>query len=270
MSVAYGVGLGLWFDAELGIDDAAVGAIPVAVLGLAAPIGVYFLDQPALPRGIPAAMSAGLFVGAGEGIGIATTQMARSDDAWGFRGLSRATVIGSTLGLAGGTALGFAYEPSPYSSLLVGSSVVWGSAIGSMFGLGASDGRGFSQHNDRMSLGVLIGYNVGLASSVGVTVLGYEPSANSLAWMWAGAGIGAAASLPVFLFYIGEDQPPFRRGLIFTGTATTLGIAAAALFTMNDGGDRAANDDGGVINLSGFGPSPVRDTIGLSAWGTLR
>jgi hypothetical protein len=140
MSVAYGVGLGLWFDAELGIDDAAVGAIPVAVLGLAAPIGVYFLDQPALPRGIPAAMSAGLFVGAGEGIGIATTQMARSDDAWGFRGLSRATVIGSTLGLAGGTALGFAYEPSPYSSLLVGSSVVWGSAIGSMFGLGARPG----------------------------------------------------------------------------------------------------------------------------------
>jgi hypothetical protein len=34
----------------------------------------------------------------------------------------------------------------------------------------------------------------------------------------------------VFLFYTGEDSPPAKRGFIFMGVATTLGIAAGAVF----------------------------------------
>jgi hypothetical protein len=49
--------------------------------------------------------------------------------------------------------------------------------------------------------------------------------------MWAGAGIGAAASLPIFLFYMGEDTPPAKRGFIFMGATTTIGLAAGALFS---------------------------------------
>jgi hypothetical protein len=52
--------------------------------------------------------------------------------------------------------------------------------------------------------------------------------------MWAGAGIGVAASLPVFLFYAGDDGPPAKRGFLFMGTATTLGIAAGAIFASGE------------------------------------
>jgi len=47
--------------------------------------------------------------------------------------------------------------------------------------------------------------------------------------MWAGAGIGVAASLPVYLFYLGDDAPPARRGLIFTGTAMLLGLGVGGV-----------------------------------------
>lgn len=77
------------------------------------------------------------------------------------------------------------------------SGVVWGIAIGSMFGYGASGSTG----HRAAALGGLVGHNVRLANMAGLsTVVGanwYE-----LGWMWAGAGIGTAASLPVFLFCV--------------------------------------------------------------------
>jgi hypothetical protein len=73
-SVTYGVGLGVWFGAELGIEDPGVFLIAPAILGVAAPVGVYFLDEPLMPRGMPAAIATGMLVGAGEGVGIASLQ----------------------------------------------------------------------------------------------------------------------------------------------------------------------------------------------------
>ncbi len=89
-SVAYGVGLGVWVGAELGIDDPATFLIFPAVLGVAAPAGVYALDRP-FNRGVPSAIAAGMLIGAGEGIGIASYQFvtADSDDAWASAGLAR-------------------------------------------------------------------------------------------------------------------------------------------------------------------------------------
>jgi hypothetical protein len=236
-SVAYGVGMGIWFSAELGIDDPGVFLIPPAILGIAAPVGVWFLDDPAMPSGLPAAIATGMFVGAGEGIGIASYQFvtADEDDAWGFKGLSRATALGATLGGVGGYALGYFQEPSPKSSLLVSSGVMWGSAIGAMFGYGASEADiGYGRANDSAGLGGLIGFNLGLAATAAISMV-YIPSWEQIGWMWAGAGIGTAVSLPIFLFYAGEDTPPAKRGFLFMGTAVTLGIAAGAVF----GGDHA-------------------------------
>ena len=135
----------------------------------------------------------------------------------------------------GGYALGYFQEPSPKSSLLVSSGVMWGSAIGAMFGYGASEaGVGYGRANDSAGLGGLIGFNLGLAATAAISMV-YIPSWEQIGWMWAGAGIGTAVSLPVFLFYAGEDTPPAKRGFLFMGTAVTLGIAAGAVF----GGDHA-------------------------------
>jgi hypothetical protein len=228
----YGVGTGIWFSAEVGLDDPALFLIPPALLGVAAPVGVWFLDDPEMPRGMPASISAGLAIGAGEGIGITSYQFvsADEDDEWGYKGLFRGTTLGATLGGVGGYAVGYYLEPSPKSTLLTTSAVLWGASIGSMFGYGGSEkGVGYGVANDSASLGGLIGYNIGLAGGAAASAL-YIPSWEQIGWMWGGAGVGVAVSLPVFLFYTGDDGPPAKRAFLFMGVTTTLGIAAGAIF----------------------------------------
>ena len=255
----YGAGLGVWIGAEANIKDPGLFLIAPMVLGVAGPVGVYFLDNPALPRGVPAAIATGMVIGAGEGIGIASYQFVttNSADAWGFRGLSRATALGATLGGAGGFALGYLQDPSPKSSLLTTSGVFWGAAIGSMFGYGASGaGEPFTRANDSAALGGLIGFNVGLAAAAGLSTV-YVPTYRALSYMWAGAGIGAAVSLPVYLAYAGNGGPPAKRGLVFSGTTTTLGIVAGALIA-GTASDRADSEsDVHFANIDYMLPLPI-------------
>jgi hypothetical protein len=273
---AYGVGTGVWFSTEVGISDPAVFLIPPALLGVAAPVGVYFLDDPEMPRGMPAAIASGMAIGAGEGIGIWSHQFVSTDsaDSWGFRGLTRATTLGATVGGAAGFATGYYLEPSPKSSLLTSSAVLWGATIGSMFGYGASEaGVGWGLSNDTTSLAGLVGYNVGLAAGAAVSAV-YIPSWSQIGWMWAGAGAGAAVSLPVFLFYAGSDGPPAKRGFLFMGTATTLGIAAGAIFASGelDEYDIGKNDEplgnrfGAITRL---GPMALPGGAGVQVGGWL-
>lgn len=235
-SVVYGVGMGVEFSSEARIKDPGVFLIAPALLGVAAPVGAYALDQPKMRRGVPSAISAGLLLGAGEGLGIAGTQFVTASAAneWSFRGLSRAVAIGSTLGGVGGWLAGTWLEPPPNTSALALSGAVWGTAIGSMLGYGASPANyNFSgtngRANDWAAVGGLIGYNLGALGAAGFGTLA-TVSDKQLQWMWAGAGIGAAVSLPVFLFYAGEGGPPAKRGFVFMGTATTLGLVAGAIF----------------------------------------
>lgn len=268
VSIAYGVGLGIWIDAEIGVKDPAVALITPAVLGIAAPIGVYVADTP-MRRGLPGAIAAGAVIGAGEGIGIASLQFVRAkeSDAWGFRGLSRATALGATLGAVGGGAFGYLQRPSPRSSVLVTSSVVWGSAIGSMFGYGASaKDAGYGSSNDQAALGGFIGYNLALVGAGALSAV-YIPSTTSLEWMWAGAGIGFAASLPVYLLYAGSDSPA-KRGLLFSGTTTTLGLVAGGLFTARTTEEARASRPA-FARLTTLAPLTAPGAVGLCAFGEL-
>jgi hypothetical protein len=235
-STAYGIGMGVWLDAELSLDDPAILLIPPTLLGVAAPVGAYFMNRPSLPRGVPGAISAGLVIGAGEGLGIASLQMISSNEPWGLTGLARAMLLGSSIGGIAGYAVGVVQEPSPNISAFATSGVFWGSLIGSLVGLGSSDeGAGFSRSNDWMARGGLIGFNAGLAASMGLSTV-FVPTIDQLSWMWLGGGIGALASLPVYLFYVGEGGPPAKRGLLFTATATGLGIVAGGVFGPSLGG----------------------------------
>lgn len=276
-SAGYGVGTGIWLDAELGIEDPGMRFLPPVILGLAAPVGVFFLDRPRMPRGMPAAIAIGMAIGAGEGVGIASYQFvtAPQGDGWGFRGFSRAVFIGSTAGTVLGTAAAFTMEPSPKTSLLLGSGVGWGMIIGSAFGYGSSRAHSdFGDANDSAALGGLIGYNAGL---VGAAVLStvWVPSYTSLAWMWMGFGGGAAISLPVYLFYAGGDHDA-RRGLIFQGTAATLGLVAGAIFTMDSHDVAASTAPSGIaaqrppaFRLTGGGLMPVPGGMGFTLSGLL-
>lgn len=280
-SVGYGVGTGIWIDAEANIDDPALRFVTPAILGVAAPVGVFFLNRPTMPRGMPAAIATGMALGAGEGVGIATFQIANAQPGgeWGFRGFSRSVFLGSTIGTVGGFLAGYYVEPSPRQSLLLGSTAVWGTLIGSMIGGGATAaGSDWSHANDGTSLGGLIGYNVGLAGAAALSAV-WLPSYDSLAWMWAGLGAGVVVSAPVYLFYI-NDTDHLRRGLIFQGVAGTLGLAAAAFFTIDskDFGSRGSSQRIATsetqalpkaIQLTGGGLMPVNQGIGFQVQGLL-
>jgi hypothetical protein len=263
------VGLGVWLDAELELSDPALVLIPPTLIGVAAPLTAYLLDHPALPRGLPGAIAAGLVIGAGEAVGIAGVQMVTSDSPWGFTGISRAVAIGSTLGGIGGYAVGVLQEPSPNISAFATSGVVWGSLIGSAIGLGASEeGASFGRANDALARGGLIGFNAGLLATMALSTA-FVPSSDELSWMWLGGGIGALVSLPVYLFYIGDGGPPAKRGLLFTATATTLGIVAGGAFGPRVGGSGLGAGNHEFARVDYVSPFAARGGVGLQVGGTL-
>lgn len=273
-SAAYGVGAGVWLDAELGIKDPALAFITPAILGVGGPVGVYFLDQPKMPRGIPGAISAGLTLGALEGMHIWMYQyaQAKSEDAWGSLAFSRSLFFGSTLGGAAGAALGYLQEPSPKLSLFVGSGGLWGSAIGSMFGYGVSSGENYGERNDALALGNLVGFNVGMLAAGGLSAA-WIPGYKQLTYMWVGAGVGFVGTLPIYLFYAGGDRPA-RRGLIAQGLGTTLGIAAGGIFTFYDpdwviGDNQTDPSKQRYASVEGVAPMAIPGGLGLQMTGIL-
>jgi len=253
-SATWGVGTGIWIDLEGGIDDPGLSLITPAILGIAAPVAVYLVDRYYPFRsGVPSAIALGLAIGAGEGLAIAGYHEATSTGSsvsvqtdalgnpkvgynegseWGIKGVARAMAIGGLLGGAGGAAYGYLLRPSPKSNAFIASSMVWGTVIGAEFGAGASAGSNWSEVNDAMALGGLIGYNMAIAAAGGLAVV-WRPSWNQLAWMWGGLGIGTAASLLVYPFYAASDADP-RHGLIFQAVAGLVGIGAGALIGRPD------------------------------------
>ena len=276
--------MGLWLSAELRIDDPGLYAIAPAVLGLSAPIGVYFLDRPRMDRGLPMAITAGMILGTANGAGIVALQHASQPDAdaWGYRQLTRGAAIGSTLGAVGGYAAGYYLEPPPESGLLLSSGTLWGSAIGAMFGYGVSSAsKSYNEANESAALGGLIGVNAGALAAGALATL-TVPTAQQLGMMWIGAGIGAAVSAPIYLFYLGDDRPPVKRGLVFTGTTATLGLIAGAVFGAGKGTTSARAPGGdaqdtfmGIARLGSWGelesvaPMAFHGGLGLSMSGRL-
>ncbi len=280
VGTAYGVGMGVWVSSELPWhDDPGIMLIPPVILGAAAPTGVYFLDQRRMDEGHPAAIAAGLVLGAGEGVGVAGIQhaWAKERKEWGFKGLTRSTALGATAGGAAGYAIGYYLEPPPATLALTTSGAAWGLLVGSMVSYGGSK----TGRDDYAALGGLIGYNVGMG---GMAALGmvFVPKWYHLGWMWGGAAVGAAASTPIFLFYLKDGGPPMRRGFVFTGTAITIGVAAGALFSgilesatgepesrVAEASDEDSSVLGDWVAVDGIAPLSGNDTFGLQLYGRL-
>lgn len=317
-ATAWGIGTGIWIDAEAGTTNPGIALIAPTLLGAAAPVAVFFADRPAMRAGLPSAIAAGLLIGAGEGLGIAGYQAVTSTDArcefsasggvtnaatcapsssWGFKGLARAEFIGSTIGGLGGFAYGYFLRPSPKNNVLIASSAVWGTIIGSEFGWGASKltetyqlptGSPFgnqvfsrkttwSETNDSAALGGLIGFNAFVVGAAGLS-LAWRPSWHQLQWMWGGFAIGQAASLLVYPFYAASDSDP-RTGLIYQGVLGTIGLVAGAFIGRPDTPGSLAREErqeheeqdrqrhGRFARIIGGGLMPVPGGAGASVTG---
>lgn len=271
-ATTYGVGTGIWLDAEIGVEDPGLRFIAPVALGAAAPLIVFLADRPPMPRGMPAAIATGMIIGAGEGLGITSVQWVNADEEneWGFKALARAEFIGGLVGGGAGYLAARYLKPSPKTSMFIASATTWGTALGSQFGGGASNGT-WGESNDTISVAGLIGFNVGLGASLGVSAA-FIPSWNQLKWMWLGFGFGEVISLPVYAFYAGGDHDP-RRGLIFQGVAGAIGIGVGALIGDPDGpatrGSNEETEQPAFAKLLGGGLMPVEKGAGVQVYGEL-
>ncbi len=275
-SIAWGIGTGAWLDAEAETSNPGVALIMPALFGAVAPVGVFIADYAShdLPEGFPAALATGMWLGAGLGAGIWTVGSAVGDtNVWSFAALGRAAFVGSVAGGTIGGLLGGLMDVSPKTSMFTLSASAWGAGVGFAFGGAASQGN-WRRANDAVTVGGLIGYGVGLLGSSGASIA-WTPSWAQIGAMWAGYGIGAAATTPIYLVYLAVDADP-RTGLIAQGIGGLLGIGIGAFLAPPNrkGPNYASNETGPekfeFAKLLGIAPTPMgEEGLGLTATGLL-
>jgi hypothetical protein len=259
-SIAWGIGTGVWLDVEAEIENPGIAIIMPALFGAIAPVGVFIADyvMDGMPRGLPAAIATGLWLGGGAGLGIWAVHdlnMTGGGDQWGFAGLGRATFVGSVVGGAGGILVGALMEPSPKTSMFVLSATTMGTAVGGAFGAGGSQGSLTRNADGAIMIGGFIGYGVGLLGS-GAASLAYVPSWEQIGFGWAGFAIGAAATTPIYFIYLGVDADP-RTGLIAQGIGGLIGAGVGFALADGDEGDALLGDTLPVDRPTLLGVAPV-------------
>jgi hypothetical protein len=235
----WGVGTGIWLDSLAKIKDPGVAIIMPIAFGAAAPIGAFFWDDQAGPlhRGVPASVSAGLALGAVEGISVAGVQWQYNRNAnkdWPFATQTTVTWIFATGGGVGGWAFGEAVRPDPRSMGFIVSGAGWGAASGTMIGIAASG----KDWKDGAAVAGIIGYNVGIVGA-GAISLAHTASWESQKYMWLGYLGGALVGCLVFPLYLFSDADP-KHGFIgpALGGLAGVGIAGALTWNLKDPGDK--------------------------------
>jgi hypothetical protein len=275
-AAAWGVAAGVWIDLEAGVSNPGAILIAPVLLGVAAPTTMFFLDRPKMRLGRPAAISAGVLIGAGENALIFSRQYAASTpgNEWKAVQYFRGNVIASTVGGVGGFLAHYALRFKPQTTAFVSSGALWGSLVGAAFGGAASSGTWGNTTNDSVTLGSLVGYNLVLAGTIGGSFF-WTPSYNQLGWMWGGFGAGAAISALVYPFYALTDDADPRTGLYAQGIVAPLGAVVGALIGSSEpaSGTNAQVEDNGrhpkFARILGPTILPVQAGVGIQLVGEL-
>jgi len=174
-SFLYGVGSGVWFLLETQPDSAITATLPFAALTAAPVIALATIDgiKP-LPRGMPHAISAGLYLGLGESIFAIGRQQARaarlrdrdptSDSRFSPETVAAVLWTGATLGATLGGALGAGLETTPGRVSFTASVTIWSGVL-----TGLTAGALLPDDDRRRERAFTIGevgYNAGLAGGL--------------------------------------------------------------------------------------------------------
>jgi hypothetical protein len=243
-------------NASVNQCDPAGALVSPLLLGTLLPLGFFLWDnfyKGGIHRGVGSSISTGLIIGALEGLGVAGANFAVAGDGpnrWGSDGIMTSVWVGAALGGIGGYAFGEAVRPDPRKIALVASGAGWGALMGSTFGGGVanSDGNSVAQG---MLVGNLVGINVGVISTGVLAAVGYDPSWQSLKYMWLGAGIGllstSAIIYPIYLATGQQDQslncgdpnspngrhgcPLVNHGMVANSFGMLAGVVIAGILT---------------------------------------
>ncbi len=231
-SFVYGVGTGAWFLLQTQPDSALTATLPFVAIAAAPIIGVAIVDGiHQLPHGVPHAISAGAYLGLGEGIWIVGFQHARSDRISASRDTSPrwdATVAssvlwgGATLGVVAGAALGTAIPTTPGRVSFTASTTLWGGAL-TGFTVSSLSRKGGHRSEDAL-LAAGLGYNVGLGSGL-FLARQFSPSIARVRLVDMSGAAGGLVAGGLYLAFAGSDgNSRAGLGLAALGAATGLTI----------------------------------------------
>ena len=248
----YGLTAGIWIDSLFGLTDPGVAPIFPVVLGAGGAVGAYLLDQGLSPRrGVLAAATLGMGLGAANGVGIAATQAQYSQDGKGWNFATQGTFgfVLMTAGAAGGYAYGEYVHPDAKTVAFVGNGAAWGAITGSLFGAGVTGG----EWPAGAGLWGTIGLNAGTVVTAMVAASNGAPTFRTQRYMWYGYGAGTAISSLIYVAYAFSDGNP-RRGLVTNALGGVAGLVGGALWGagLEDAPDEASNE-----TTSHFAFSPV-------------
>jgi hypothetical protein len=273
----YGAGTGAWFLLQVQPDTAATATLPFAALTAAPVIAIATIDgYKKLPRGLPHAMSAGLYLGLGQGIWLVGYQHARSariediDNDSNVRWTPEATASalwgGATLGAGIGAIVGGYLPTTPGRVSFVASTTMW---AGALTGLGVGAIHPDDEYRrERAFLAGGAGYNLGLAGGLWGSHL-VSPTVARVRLVDLLGIAGGLASAGFYLSVANEPDTRLTEGLAVIGAGT--GLALGWLATSGMPKDTTTTTPPGAAGIPTFQPTlgAVRGGATLGIGGTL-
>lgn len=233
----YGMGTGVWFLLETSPDSALTATLPFAALTAAPVIAVATVDGLARFRsGVPHAISAGLYLGLGQGIWITALQHSRvarereidpaTDARWSPEIVATVLWGGATLGATLGGAIGASVPTTPGRVSFTTSTTIWsGAIVGLAAGAILPDD---ASRQERAYVAAGAGYNAGLVS--GLLLAGdVSPSVARVRIVDLLGAAGALATTGLYLSI--TESPELRLGEGLAAIGATTGLTVGWLAT---------------------------------------
>lgn len=264
-AVVYGIGSGLWVDAQTEPDTAAGAILPVLGLAGAAAGGVVLVDRHPLRYGVPQSIVSGMYLGFEEGLVWTLWNQAKAHyyDEWSGGTLASVIWLSATAGLATGGIVGTVGGTTPGRASFVGSAGLWGGAVAGL-GLGA-----LTPDDDRLDDRALLAAGLGLNAAAIGGAFAAGPVSPSIARVRF-LDLGGISGAMVFggLYVAAKDtkaDPRTLLGVTALGIASGLGVAWWATDGMPKdlGATRAAS-----ASISRFSVLPVTGGAELGMAGT--
>jgi hypothetical protein len=231
-SFLYGAGTGVWFLLLTEPDSAATATLPFAAITAAPVIALATVDgNKKLPRGVPHAISAGVYLGLAEGIWLVGYQHGRSgrmeDETpnaqvrWKPESVASVLWGSATLGGVLGGVLGSSLVTTPGRVSFTGSTAIWsGTLTGLTAGALLPEN---SYRTERAFLASGLGYNAGLLGGMlGAGAL--SPSVTRVRIVDLLGGAGGLTASGLYLAIAHDPDIRATQGLAALGAGAGLAI----------------------------------------------